>query len=385
MGKILDYEQMMEKLDAFNNFVKENKSIGTTQYGYPIRHFTYGKGKYHIILTAGTHASELITNHFLINLMEKLNIEPFVDKDKYTIHFLPIINPEGTIIVTSAIRTLIPRDIKYEDEQILCTQYYLNSKLEDKFVSIDNNKDIKLQNWMFRYANYNVISDKHQKLKENIRKLYQKYKYPKGTMIQWSSNGSGIDLNANIENPRYLDEVINKIDIYNELRLNTIKKNVPGPVGCPTRGKTFKYEKENIALWNFYADLVKNKKVIGSLIYHSCGGKIVYLDKLDEINPWNKDYDERYFAYNKEVASKYKEITGYDFWPNVHHKIFDTKLKTLVLGTLLIELATIRSNPLSQFIDRNNQYADTMDLNMKALNPVFNAMLEQYHILNKNS
>ena len=60
-ARILDYEQMNEHLDRLQRFT-EQAPIGYTTFHYPIRHFTYGTGENHVILTAGTHSVELITN-----------------------------------------------------------------------------------------------------------------------------------------------------------------------------------------------------------------------------------------------------------------------------------------------------------------------------------
>ena len=67
MGKILDYEEMLYHLDQLDsNVIRKMPPIGYTTHGYPIPHYTYGTGSAHVILTAGTHATELIGNCFLI-------------------------------------------------------------------------------------------------------------------------------------------------------------------------------------------------------------------------------------------------------------------------------------------------------------------------------
>ena len=74
MGKILDYDEMNDILDSLDsNFIKKEKSIGYTYFGYPINHYVYGHGKYHVIITGGTHSAELISNVFVIRFMEKLS------------------------------------------------------------------------------------------------------------------------------------------------------------------------------------------------------------------------------------------------------------------------------------------------------------------------
>ena len=74
MGKILDYDEMNDILDSLNkNVIKKEKPIGYTYFGYPINHYVYGHGQYHVIITGGTHSAELISNVFVIRFMEKLS------------------------------------------------------------------------------------------------------------------------------------------------------------------------------------------------------------------------------------------------------------------------------------------------------------------------
>ena len=42
---------------------------------------------------------------------------------EYTLDFIPIVNPEGYIITTSAIRTQIPRDMSSSDIEKICSKY----------------------------------------------------------------------------------------------------------------------------------------------------------------------------------------------------------------------------------------------------------------------
>ena len=388
MTKILDYEQMNEILNNLDtNIIKKEEPIGYTTFNYPINHYTYGNGPYHVILIAGTHASELISNVFLINFMKELsNGKINIDKNEYTIHFIPIVNPEGTIIVTSAIRNIIKNTDDESKEQLACMTYYFNSKLEDDYAEKYNYKSIKLHQHMFRYATPDIIDEKHKELKEHIKYLINKDNIPDGSLINWSSNGNGIDLNANIEFGEYLDKINNakknNQTLYNSsiTRLNTISCTTPGPLGCPTIDFPFKEEPENTALWNLYNNIKNNYKLIGGIIYHSCGNVIYYLDEMKEYNPWNKLFSIDDIAYNKEVAKKYAEITNYKLGTPNTYTTMDAKIKSIVPGTLLVELGGIRSTPLSQFIDYypKSFYTETIELNTKAIPIVIEEMKKQY-------
>lgn len=381
--KIMDFEEMNLYLDSFKGSdIEEESPIGYTQFQYPIRHFTYGHGENHVIFTAGTHASELITNHFLLHFMNVLASDPeVIDKNKYTLHFIPMINPEGTILVTSAIRTVIPRETTPFWEELFCVQFYMNAKLEDQYVIDREDKDNKLQMWMFRYADESCISSKHLKLKQQVQKIIKEQHLPKGSLIQWSSNGMGIDLNANVKYARYFKEAKEKIPVYHKLRLNQISDTFPGPIGCPFRGTEFTYEPENVALLNFYQDLTKKEKVIGSLIYHSCGNLVYYLGEEEMSNPYREDYGKKEFQYNRIVAETYAKETGYQLVQDKKYTTMDALLKTILPGTVLIELGNIRANPLSQFIDSiDNVYTNIMEQNTKAIPVVLEEMCKQYEI-----
>ena len=74
MGKILDYDEMNDILNSLDsNIIKKEKPIGYTYFGYPIDYYVYGHGKYHVIITGGTHSAELISIVFVIRFMEKLS------------------------------------------------------------------------------------------------------------------------------------------------------------------------------------------------------------------------------------------------------------------------------------------------------------------------
>ena len=165
--KMLDYEEMQELLYSFDkDIIVKHEPIGFTNFGMPIDHYSYGHGDYHLIITGGTHSSELITNIFVIRFMEKLsNKEIFIDPNVYTIDFIPFVNPEGTVIVTSAIRSLIKRNISCDAEQTYLLTFYRNSRIEGIYYDKDENHDIKLEQWMFRYATPECIDDKYLELK----------------------------------------------------------------------------------------------------------------------------------------------------------------------------------------------------------------------------
>ena len=392
MGKILDYDEMNDILDGLDSkIIKKKKPIGYTYFGYPIDHFVYGHGKYHVIITGGTHSSELISNVFVIKFMEKLcNKEIDIDKNLYTIHFIPIVNPEGTIIVTSAIRSLIPRNISDEEEQTYCLAYYRNSYIEGNYVNKYGDRDYKLQQMMFRHATPDILDDRHKVLKDYLDKLFKENDLPIGCMINWSSNGRGVDLNSNIENSSLISRVENGEEIYASLHLNNIRRDKLGPLGCPYFSKKGEIEKENEALLNFYSEIKMEHNLIGSFIYHSCGNLVYYLGEAKKKNPWvnlTKEDKEK----NYDVAKVYADKTGYKLDGLEIYTTMDSKLKSLFPVTLLIELGGVRATPLSQFMDLDLEgssdefkrvYSKIINDNILAIIDTLPVMLDLYNKYN---
>lgn len=374
MKKILDYEEMLEILDSLNKNIKKQKAIGKTKFGCEIRHYTYGNGEKHVIITGGTHSIELISIDFVLKFMQKLeNKEININPNEYTLHFIPIVNPEGTIIVTSAIRTLIKKEMTESEEQRICMQYYLNAKLDDKYAMDYNSKYEKLHHLMFQNATSDCIPDKYKELKENVKKIVKQNQLPIGCLIDWSNNGNGIDLNSNVETGRYFYEVENNESVYMELRFNTLDLTKQGPIGRPFEGDKFKYELENEAILAFYKKIKEKNNVVASFIYHACGGVIYYLEKQEKENPWNREYN--YYEYNRKIAELYSKISNYKILQSNGYTTLDTKIMTIVPGTLLIELSKIRANPLSQFIeneDSKERYSTTINNNIEALTKTIN-------------
>ena len=381
MKRLLDFEEMNDLLSSLDN-IKKCEPIGFTNFGYPIDHYSYGNGENHVIITGGTHSSELISNIFVIRFMEKLSKgEISIDTDLYTLDFIPIVNPEGTIIVTKAIRSLIPRDISDDVLETYLLTFYRNSYIEGDYANKYGDKDIKLQEWMFRYSS---PSDLDGDLGKSVSNLFEKYNLPRGCMINWSSNGRGVDLNSNIECGKFLDRVKNGEEVYAGLHLNTIRRNLPGPTGCPYFDTPGEIEPENKALIDFYYSIKNNYNLIGSFIYHSCGNIVYYLS-LAEGNPWKKDFGKDDIEKNYLVASRYADISGYKIDGMDIYTTMDSKLKTLFPVSLLIELGSVRGHPLSQFMDLEiegsdedfkNVYSRIIEDNTKAILETIPLMLE---------
>lgn len=402
MKKILDYEEMLDLLDSLNpDIIKKEGAIGKSEFGEDILSYSYGHGDNHVILTAGTHSSELIGNIFLLRFMKRLSDREIEVDKKFTLHFIPIVNPDGTIINTSAIRTVIPRDVSEIEEQMSCLQFYLNSVMDDNN-ALKGNKENKIIHKMFQYATPLCISDKYYKLRDNVERIIKENNLPRECLINWTSNGHGVDLNSNIESGVFFEKFLRGEEEYAHLRFNQIDRLKLGPMGCPSREKKFIEESENTAVLKYYKTLKEKYDVVGSIIYHSCGGLVCYLDEMEEENFWDKNYGLKEIEYNRKVGEAYVNVSGYKIKLPKTYTTFCAKLRTLLPGTLVVELGTLRSTPLSQFINIkiddleglenvrtelksfNRQFDKTCEINEKAIIKSIEVMASEYSKYVKN-
>ena len=210
---------------------------------------------------------------------------------------------------------------------------------------------MKLEQWMFRYATPDCIDDKYSDLKNSLKKLFKENDLPIGCMINWSSNGRGVDLNSNLKESSFIERVKSGEEIYAHNHLSNIRRDKLGPLGCPYYSNSGEIEPENKALLEFYEKINKEHKLIGSIIYHSCGDIVTYIDDMSLKNPFVDNYGEKEMKANRELALKYADITGYKLDPHEPYTTVDSYIKTIYPVTLLIELGSVTATPLSQFMD----------------------------------
>lgn len=178
---IMDYEQVEEKLVRIveNGIIKKEEDLGNTSYGLPIHHYTVGNGEKEIVVTGATHGCEIISTDFVINLMEKIsngNYVEGIDLNKYKIHFIPMLNPEGYLISTSAIRKIIPRDMSPEEAEKVCKDYYLRYRKDDAEAIARNKKIAEIKK---RYEEARISGNEEQfsvQLNEEIEEIEESVK-----------------------------------------------------------------------------------------------------------------------------------------------------------------------------------------------------------------
>ncbi|MBQ3414548.1 MAG: hypothetical protein IJH39_04205 [Clostridia bacterium] len=385
---ILDYEQAKDKLKKIEEkgIIKREPNLAVTEYGLPIEHFTTGEGKKDIVITGATHGSEIITTDFVIKLMESINPDDTVWKEvsqEFKIHFIPILNPEGYVISTSAVRKMIPREMPQEEAEKICKKYYMEYREDDV-----HPEEQKRYQEMFKSIDYTCIPDEYKELREAVKNIYEKYPdLPKGSLQIWSSNGNGIDIQANSEfNPKINEINEGKKVFMKAKRFSNIDISHPGPINCPfDKEKGFKYEIETAAISDLLDDLSKQGKLFLYLNYHSTGGLIFQrpaippeslqipgeeLTRNERVNfILSEAYSSRTYkakgrdtdGKDKREKSRYRVMTGQELATSTND-IFRLKYPQ----DLLIELSGMGGNPIAPYGDINGNYTNLVESNLDA-------------------
>ena len=395
-NKILDYRQVLSKLRRIENIssnIKREEPIGYTTYKLPILHFTSGTGKNHIVLSASQHGCEIITTNFLLTVMERIAEDSkqfsFLKSNEYTLHFLPMINPEGYLISTSAIREIIKKDLSNEEAQKVYSNYVDLYNKDDEDVKIKLNTKLKRHQQFFGHIDpYVILGSKFKYIQKSLIKMYKENGIPEGTLAIWHSNGNGVDLNQNMPYNPKIQAIKEGKTLYSLLRYNNIETTKPGPIGCPMKGKEFEYEPENKALFDFFLKLKNNKNIelCAYMNYHSTGG-IVYYKPYKDVNGIVTENKMKYMdleeVYNKKVAEVYANKAKYNIVNSESSlNCFNDLLRMQIPGNLLIELSKVPGNPLSPYLDDN--YDKIIDDNLNALSytlqkiPEMNRIKKEY-------
>ena len=350
---ILDYNQCQKIMDFYNNtIIKELPPLAYTHNEHlPIRHFTLGTGSKHIVVAASQHSNEIITVSFILKLMDYL-VKNNIIFEELTIHFIPILNPEGYLINTSAIRSKLSKDAS--ESQVTKFSYDFYKKFKQD--AITPNSKIKEHQLLFKDINHTSIPPQYTILRSKVEEILASH--PKGSIIDWASNGNGIDLNSNTTKKLVKPHTYNAQNTFNNIRID-----IPSPIGHPGNNKNpnFTNEIEVISLKQLLDSLKEN--AFGFLNYHSIGG-LIY--QRPESN------DRFITVYNYLLSKYYQEHTQknkgtYDIIKNKSNKIISVNdhLRVDHPGNLLIELSPMMGNPIGVFGDKNN-YQSTIESNIKA-------------------
>ena len=404
-NNILDYEQVQEKLkillDESNGTIQKQNDLATTKFGLPIEHYTIGHGKKEFVITGSMHGSEIITTDFVLKLMEEMTksdgrFKNINLEDEYTFHFIPMLCPEGYLITTSAVRTRIPREMSQDEAEKICKEYWSSVRNDDINLKGDHVSPRKAQE-MFKDSNWSCIPEKYQALRENVKKIYEQYPdLPRGSMINWSANGSGIDINANSKNNQSIPQILEGEKVFpGNGRQGSLDYSHPGPVNCPM-DKTIGYEEqiETKAIRNLLSKLNEKGTLAGYENYHGTGGMIYQRPCRDDERfsigdnlYWERLVNNIFAAYsyqNQTVRQydkegnpqKYMMLTG-----DAKVSTVNDELRMLYNEDLLIELSGMGGNPIAPYGDINGNYSRVINSNLDS----FAEYIQNYDIINKIS
>ena len=337
---ILDYETCQKIMDSYKGIITEREPIGwTANEKLPIRHFTLGSGPKQVVVTGGQHANEIITVTFIIELMNYLSKNNIVFED-LTIHFIPMLNPEGYVVISSAIKERLGKNSTDSEKIKFCIDYYKAFRND----TINRDNPFKQHQKIFEEINNNSIKG-YIILKDSVGEIL--IHHPKGSIIDWASNGNGIDLNANTKINIKKEGTLNKTIAYNNIRAD-----IPSPIGHPgnNQSKNFTQEVEVISLQQLL-DKLKNSCTL-FLNYHSVGGLIYQRPENDDkfITSYNYILSKFYQENTIKNASKYdivKDQSGRAISVN-------DQLRQKYPGNILVELSPMGGNPIGPFGDPNN-------------------------------
>lgn len=389
---IYDYEECQKHLDKYKyTIIKEVEPIGYTSLEkLPIRCFKLGEGKNNIVVSASQHSNEIISTTFVIYLMNYLVKNNIVFED-LSIYFIPILNPEGYIVNTSAIRDKISVNASQRDIIRFSKEYH-----EKYMYDRNNSNEIKLHQEMFNDTNYKSIDNKYNILKDSVGEILSNH--PKGSIIDWASNGNGIDLNSNSSNKKVSQGQYNRAKAIDNIRID-----IPSPIGYPgdTDSKDFEQELEVQSLKRMFEDLNKDNNLLGFLNYHSAGG-VIYQRPEDNNNLFSITYNyllSKFYQENTVKNNFVKNLPDNNTLVRKFNKIYkelfsDSKYRILTNasgnitsvndsfrveypGNLLIELSYLLGNPLSSFAKLNN-FKNTIDNNIESFIYTMNNITKVY-------
>ena len=337
---ILDYETCQKIMDSYKGIITEREPIGwTANEKLPIRHFTLGSGPKQVVVTGGQHANEIITVTFIIELMNYLSKNNIVFED-LTIHFIPMLNPEGYVVISSAIKERLGKNSTDSEKIKFCFDYYKAFRND----TINRDNPFKQHQKIFEEINNNSIKG-YSILKDSVGEIL--IHHPKGSIIDWASNGNGIDLNANTKINIKKEGTLNKTIAYNNIRAD-----IPSPIGHPgnNQSKNFTQEVEVISLQQLL-DKLKNSCTL-FLNYHSVGGLIYQRPENDDkfITSYNYILSKFYQENTIKNASKYDIVKG----QSGRAISVNDQLRQKYPGNILVELSPMGGNPIGPFGDPIN-------------------------------
>ena len=232
---ILSYQNILNLINYLeNNYpnkFKFDKVVCRTNFNYQVNSYKIGNGKKHVLLIGGTHGCELITVYFILEfILTLLEDEELYNKylDKYTFHFIPVLNPEGYIISSSNVLANISEFSLNELEKFATN--YLNCYEQDDYLALQGKcLDKKYKKVM--KSSINNIPDFN--LQKSVKRILKHCNLLEDVLPIWSSNGMGVDINSNSIHKFKEMKHLRKRQRVGKLRYNDIPVTIPSPLSYP--------------------------------------------------------------------------------------------------------------------------------------------------------
>ena len=92
--------------EKYENRLKKEITTCYTTFNYPLNSYSLGKGRKHVLIISNTHGCEIVTPlfvlEFILTIILNDNLYNYLSQ-KYTFHFIPLLNPDGYIISSSQV------------------------------------------------------------------------------------------------------------------------------------------------------------------------------------------------------------------------------------------------------------------------------------------
>lgn len=360
---ILSYEDLVNKFDElcrnYPKLIVKNKPIGYTTFGFPINYYTLGNGNKDVILIAATHGCELVTVTFLLDFIYKILYENIDYKNytsEYTFHIIPVLNPEGYIISSSQVIYNI-KDIDTISFEKYCGKYL---KLYDQD-DLNASKGLKIKKLYKTLMKTSTELIYPLTLRDSVNKILEECKLDSSVLPIWSSNGMGIDINANSIHEFENMKIFKDKSKFGKLRYNDIPVNRPSPHAYSGEEPFDRRCPENLALYNFVNTIYNKGSLKLFISYHSTGAEIYgYPDKRlttkNQFNIISNGIDYYRVLTNYTPVNEKKKYGVMDY--------YRIKLENTV--TLTIELSRLSGNPIGPFSNLKNLDKEFLD-NMNSI------------------
>ncbi len=371
---IKSYEEIFLELDNYTkktelkDIFRYETSLGTTTFLYDIPVYTLGNGTNHLVIMSGTHGCELYPIYFLMEFIRNIlnNKTKYIDKlNTYTFHIIVIHNPEGYVISSSNILRNISK-ITEQEFKLLCNRYLKAYNMDDKNAKQFPFVCRKLYKNVIKCSTNNIIN---LSMKNKVIKIIKNCCLDERILIIWSSNGMGIDPNANsIHQFENMKRKKNK-QKFGILRYNDITITRPSPHNYYGSCPFDKNCPENILLYKYITNMYNNMNIkkmdnnrfIAFFSYHSTGREIYYC-------PDEKFADDKQISFHQKFAKLYSNKTGYELInEKTKYSVMDYyRIALRSVLTLTIELGK-NANPIGPFSEANEKIQKEIKDNISAI------------------